>query len=174
MEVDVKMKKGASHKKAQAALEFLTTYGWAFLVILIMIGALTYFGVLKPSKLLPERCNFGAEIDCSDFQIDYAQNQLSLRLKNNLGDTINATNINATSETATPISCTVQAASADSIQSWPSGAVKDVILENCGYSAAGFVAGDKGKVNVLLQYYTVRSGPSYEHDVQGEVYATVK
>ena len=46
-------------KKSQAALEFLTTYGWAFLIILIMIGALSYFGILSPSKLLPNRCNFG-------------------------------------------------------------------------------------------------------------------
>ena len=37
-------------RKAQAALEFLTTYGWAFIVILIMIGALAYFGVLNPSR----------------------------------------------------------------------------------------------------------------------------
>ena len=29
--------------------EFLTTYGWAFLIILIMIGALAYFGILSPS-----------------------------------------------------------------------------------------------------------------------------
>lgn len=41
-------------KKAQSALEFLTTYGWAFLVILIMIGALAYFGVLDPNRFLPE------------------------------------------------------------------------------------------------------------------------
>ncbi|MBI2659218.1 hypothetical protein HYX05_03935 [Candidatus Woesearchaeota archaeon] len=48
------------HSKSQAALEFLTTYGWAFLVILIMIGTLAYFGILNPSKILPNRCNFGA------------------------------------------------------------------------------------------------------------------
>lgn len=51
--------------KSQAALEFLTTYAWAFLVIIIMIGALAYFGVLSPSKLLPDRCNFGNEIGCN-------------------------------------------------------------------------------------------------------------
>src|SRR3989338_6713281 len=50
--------------KSQAALEFLTTYSWAFLVIIIMVGALAYFGVLSPSKLLPDRCNFGSEISC--------------------------------------------------------------------------------------------------------------
>ena len=51
-------------RKSQAALEFLTTYAWAFLVILIMIGALAYFGMLSPSKLLPDRCNFGSEVSC--------------------------------------------------------------------------------------------------------------
>ena len=45
-------------RKAQGALEFLMTYGWAFLVILIMIGALAYFGVLNPTRFLPDRCEF--------------------------------------------------------------------------------------------------------------------
>ena len=56
--------------RAQAALEFLTTYGWAFLVILVMISALSYFGVLSPSRLLPEKCTFGSEIECLDFSIE--------------------------------------------------------------------------------------------------------
>ncbi|RJQ16954.1 hypothetical protein C4573_02740 [Candidatus Woesearchaeota archaeon] len=51
-------------KRAQAALEFLTTYGWAFLVILVMIGALAYFGVLRPDAFVSERCNFGIEFLC--------------------------------------------------------------------------------------------------------------
>jgi len=51
-------------KKGQAALEFLATYGWAFLVILVMIGALAYFGVLDPSKYIAERCGFGTELPC--------------------------------------------------------------------------------------------------------------
>lgn len=40
------------NKKGQAALEFLTTYGWAFLVILVMIGGLSYFGVLDVNTLI--------------------------------------------------------------------------------------------------------------------------
>ena len=49
-------------KKAQAAMEFLMTYGWAILVVLVTIGALAYFGVLKiPSNTneavsMLERC----------------------------------------------------------------------------------------------------------------------
>ncbi|GEM_PF-3571866 len=62
------------NKKGQAALEFLTTYGWAFLVILVMIGALSYFGVLNPEAYIPEACNFGAVLSCSgSYGIEYAR-----------------------------------------------------------------------------------------------------
>ena len=42
--------------RAQSALEFLFTYAWAFLIILIMIAALAFFGVLDPAKFLPDKC----------------------------------------------------------------------------------------------------------------------
>lgn len=51
-------------QKAQSALEFLTTYGWAFLVILIMISALAYFGVLNPP--IQDKCIFDAGFDCPE------------------------------------------------------------------------------------------------------------
>ena len=46
-------------KRGQVALEFIMTYGWAILVVLVAIGALAYFGVLNPGKYLPEKCFFG-------------------------------------------------------------------------------------------------------------------
>lgn len=52
-------------KRGQAALEFLTTYGWAFLVILVMIGALVYFGVLRPENFQNERCVAGSPLFCN-------------------------------------------------------------------------------------------------------------
>jgi len=36
-------------KKSQAATEFLLTYGWAFLVVFVAIGALVYFNVINPN-----------------------------------------------------------------------------------------------------------------------------
>ena len=38
-----------SDKKAQAAMEFLMTYGWAILIILVALGALFYLGVFSPN-----------------------------------------------------------------------------------------------------------------------------
>ena len=43
-------------KKSQAILEFITsnlTYGWAILVVLVMIAVLAYFEVLSPERFLP-------------------------------------------------------------------------------------------------------------------------
>jgi hypothetical protein len=56
-------------KRGQAALEFLSTYGFAFLIILVMIGALSYFGVLSPQRLVPGRCTTSPEFDCADYQV---------------------------------------------------------------------------------------------------------
>ena len=53
-------------KKAQAAMEFLMTYGWAILVVLAAIGALAYFGVLSPDKLLPSKCTLSPGFDFGD------------------------------------------------------------------------------------------------------------
>lgn len=54
-------------KRGQAALEFLMTYGWAILIVLIAIGALAYFGVLNPQRLLPKSCTLAPGLSCDDF-----------------------------------------------------------------------------------------------------------
>ena len=53
-------------KKGQAAMEFLMTYGWAILVVLVAIGALAYFGVLSPDRFLPAKCTLQSGIACLD------------------------------------------------------------------------------------------------------------
>ncbi len=55
--------------RGQAALEFLMTYGWAILIVLIAIGALAYFGVLNPARLIPRMCTFVPGISCDDFVV---------------------------------------------------------------------------------------------------------
>lgn len=57
-------------RKGQAAMEFLMTYGWAILVVLAAVGALAYFGILNPSRFLPDTCNMGSGIGCVEFKGD--------------------------------------------------------------------------------------------------------
>ena len=79
-------------RKSQAAMEFLMTYGWAILVFLIVIGTLSYFGVLSPDKFLPSKCLLPAGIACSDFNV--ASNAVQIVLTNSLGQDITITDIN--------------------------------------------------------------------------------
>ena len=70
-------------KKAQAAMEFLYTYGWAILLVLISIAALSYFGVLSPDNFLPEKCAMPSGITCLDFSA--TQNTINIILMNTAG-----------------------------------------------------------------------------------------
>jgi uncharacterized protein (UPF0333 family) len=72
-------------KKSQAAMEFLMTYGWAILVVLVAIGALAYFGVLSPDKFLPAKCQLPAGIACTDHRVSSTANTVEVVLRNGMG-----------------------------------------------------------------------------------------
>jgi len=80
-------------------MEFLMTYGWAILVVIAAIAALAYFGVLDPSRMLPEKCEFPAGVDCIDKAAIVAGSPGTVRfaIKNNIGFPIDITNIVASS-----------------------------------------------------------------------------
>ena len=88
-----KKSNSSSSRSGQAALEFLMTYGWAILVVLVAIGALAYFGVLSPDKFLPAKCTLQAGIACLDHKA--TSNQLTLVLQNSLGFDITVDDIKA-------------------------------------------------------------------------------
>ena len=159
--------------KAQAALEFLTTYGWAFLVIIIMIGALAYFGILSPSKLLPNRCNFGNEFSCTDYQLK-AQDVL-IKLKNNVGEPIEAadtedeTKVVPTRDDGQPfVGCTY---TGDSLTAWRGSETKNLKWTCTGTTS--LIEGDKGKALITIRYFATSSSSTYTKEVKGEIYSTV-
>ncbi len=83
-------------RRAQAAMEFLMTYGWAILVVLVVIGALAYFGVLSPSTLLPEKCTFPVSLTCSDHSV--SATGITLVLLNGAGRDMLVRSVSATSD----------------------------------------------------------------------------
>ena len=76
------------NKKGQAAMEFLMTYGWAILVVLIAIGALAYFGVLNPSRFLPSSCTLIPGLACTEFKVDDSAGQVQLFIRNGIGNSV--------------------------------------------------------------------------------------
>ena len=153
-------------RKSQAALEFLTTYGWAFLVILIMIAALSYFGILSPSKLLPDRCNFGPELSCTDYGI--GSDGAKVRLRNNIGQSIIVDSFAVSSE-KTSLSCT----SPITGLIWKPAETKGIPI-SCNFADAGLTQGDKGKLNLKITYHLATGSSAFAKDVNGELFVTVQ
>jgi len=83
-------RRGDLMKKGQAAMEFLMTYGWALLVVLIAIAALAFFGVLNPSRFLPSTCTLAPGFSCVDYAARATGTAVQLILQNGLGDNINS------------------------------------------------------------------------------------
>lgn len=158
--------------KSQATLEFLTTYMWAFLVILIMIAALAYLSILSPSKLLPERCSISPEIECVEYNIgqtDAGTGILRLRLKNKFPEPIVVVSWDTSSESETPFSCAQKPVGGI----WSNEETKDFEFTGCNNDDAGLLLGKKSKVDIKMNYYMVKSGASFSKEIEGEVFATV-
>ncbi len=160
-------------RKGQAALEFLTTYGWAFLVILIMIGALAYFGVLSPSKFLPDRCNFPPEFSCTDHLL--TESNLTLKMIQNLGKTIQVTSVQCTYEEGSSaigkLPNSTNTPSGSNPYPWKPKEKVDLFCDHSSIANL-FTSGNKGKLSVIIKYKKEAGG--FEHTAEGELYATVQ
>ncbi len=88
-------------KRGQAALEFLMTYAWAILVVIIIIGALAYFGVFNVDTLLPDKCQFEGGLSCKEALYTYNSNSntanITLRIINGLGQAVEIHSLNFSS-----------------------------------------------------------------------------
>ncbi|MFP4523434.1 MAG: hypothetical protein ACOCQQ_02165 [Candidatus Nanoarchaeia archaeon] len=56
-------------RKGQAAIEFLSTYGWMFLVVVAVIGVMSYYGFGDAKSKIPTTCYFGTNFDCGAFMV---------------------------------------------------------------------------------------------------------
>ncbi|MBI2659243.1 hypothetical protein HYX05_04065 [Candidatus Woesearchaeota archaeon] len=158
--------------KSQATIEFLTTYAWFFIIIIIVISALAYFGILSPSKLLPKRCSMGPEIACLSFiigQTDAGTGVLRLRLRNNIPEPIVVESWGVSSDAKTSFSCLQNPVAG----TWLSGEIMDVEFTGCNNLESGLLLGDRGKVNVKMSYYLASTSSTFSNNVEGEVFTTV-
>lgn len=160
------------NRKGQAALEFLTTYGWAFLVILVMIGALGYFGVLNPQNFIPEDCQLAGQISCLAGTLTVER--AGFKLQNNLPETITVISV-------------VLEDPRDEIIGWN---LLDTYNLTLGPSAKGNVnltdhglggapsyelpLGEKLKLNLKVRWYKNGVGPDFPQIATGTLIATIQ
>ncbi|VVC04459.1 Uncharacterised protein [Candidatus Burarchaeum australiense] len=66
-------------KKAQAASEFLFTYGWAVLVVALVLIGLAWMGVFNITSQVPDSCSFPLQtLDCKDARVSSGQSTISI------------------------------------------------------------------------------------------------
>lgn len=158
-----------NNKKGQAALEFLITYGWAIMAAMIVIGALTYFGVTNPATSLPDKCVFSNVFECKDYQIN--GNVLRLKLVNIAGQTIyNATPINISANLTDSGAVCVNSQNIALLD--PESELEFVCSDFTNLPGAPFTPKEKAKIKVTVKY---RNSPTGYNQVSlGEIYATVQ
>ncbi len=76
-------------RKGQAAMEYLMTYGWAILAVVIVGGVLYYYGVFEPD--LPDQGCPNARVAVEGNAWEYDGTQLRLIARNNAGQEITVT-----------------------------------------------------------------------------------
>lgn len=154
----------SGERTGQVALEYLVTYGWGFLVILIVIGALAYYGVLSPSQYFPARCEFGSQLVCEDWS--FTRDEIKLTFRNNFGKAINITN--AYVYDACGPSDLLNPPQPVTIRSGRTGRIVVDLCPNPPY-----LSGDKELASVTIAFSRNASGAP-RHNMTGELFAKVR
>ena len=159
------MKKEA---RSQAALEFLTTYAWAFLALLITMGALYYFGIFDFSKFLPQKCVFPSQFECMDFRfVGNPTNEIGFKLINNIGEPLTVTGLTITNDAEPPLSCTSPATPF----AWGEGNENDFTFTNCQNGV--FIAGERTEARIGITYCAPGTPGCPSHTFTGKITAIV-
>ncbi|NQU98412.1 hypothetical protein HQ533_03010 [Candidatus Woesearchaeota archaeon] len=162
------------NRKGQAAMEFLMTYGWAILVVLVAIAALAYFGVIDQSRRLPEICLFEPGMDCIETAVvDAAADKVTFLLINNKGSTITIKAItdDANDECVTPTmqGCAGTSCAVGNLPFTVSNNAKIRLEVTCG--GTDIVPGSF-KINPTVVYSTIAS-PDLNRTAPGQIVARV-
>lgn len=70
--------------RGQAAMEYLMTYGWALIVLTVVIGVLFSMGVFNPQNYMSEECSFQPSLPCRGTYLT-EKGDLTIVLSNGLG-----------------------------------------------------------------------------------------
>jgi len=155
------------YKKAQAAMEFLMTYGWAILVVLVAVGALAYFGVLNPGKFLPSSCTIGPGLSCGEFKA--STSNVVIYVRNGLGKSINVSFYNLTTVGSSQ-SCT---ANITNVALAPSVILADGAQNSFTFACSSMGSvGDRFKATQTIMY--TASGESLSHTMTGDITTKVE
>ena len=140
--------------KAQAALEFLMTYGWMILVVLAAVAVLAYFGVLSPDRFLPAKCQLPAGFACTDFKLE--STQMTVVIRNGVG-------FDATGVSISVSGCT------DATGSLSNGKQASFVMVSCLDPATGLAYNPGSKYSGDFNLTYTNADTLLDHKIQGSI-----
>ena len=153
--------------KGQTAIEYLMTYGWAILIILIVAGVLAYYGIFSPSSFLgPTARGFGQVQVLNPWSLTQT-GTLTLNLANRVGEgSLNITNMTAAYNGGAVGACTVTSAPV------AIGSGSDMpVTATCG-AVTGSAAGDSFTAEIVI-YYSYGSPTPGNYSTSGTITGTL-
>jgi hypothetical protein len=164
-------------RKGQGAFEFLTTYGWAFLIILVVIAALVYFRVFNPSRNLPDKCTFGQIFTCTDMVVhaNPSPGEVRVVLAQNKGATVFVKGMSVEMQDFGGNGlCKANGVDLDGVAEvrMESNDRVEIVcpLQAAALKLSDFV-GDKESAQLVITYRELRS--TFNHTEAGSLYTTV-
>ena len=158
-------------RKGQAAMEFLMTYGWAILVVLAAIGALAYFGVLSPSRLLPSKCTLSPGFDFGDCKM--TKDGLQLTIYNGLGVDTTAINLTINTTGSSDVDCDGDMyVLANGLDNGETSFFLRMCNDTTFNGGTDYEIGDRYDADVKVVY--VRSGEDLSHTITGTINVKVE
>jgi len=154
-------------KKSQASLEFLTTYVWALLSILVTLAALYYFGIFDFGKFLPEKCIFTSQMECLAFVMN--EDNIRIKLVNNLGETIDVVSTTIADNSDPALRCNEPG---PVTSGWLAGDEWEIHFTSC--SGGGYLSKERVEAKISLTYYAVDTPTQPTHTLTGRLQGRVK
>jgi hypothetical protein len=134
--------------KGQTAVEYLMTYGWAILIILIVAGVLAYYGIFAPAGFLgPTARGFGQIQALNPWSVSASTGNIVMSVGNRVGGTVTFTNITYTTDSGQ----NVVASAINGNTTLTSGS--NGVISATGTQITGKNAGDPYTATVII-YYT--------------------
>ena len=160
--------------RGQAALEYMVTYGWVFMVVMVTLGALSFFGVITPSKWLPDKCDFGQQLVCADYELSSAGNGMArIQVRNSFGRAINITGANIALQNGT----SVGTFSVPWI-SIPANEIREITISNVNAGGQKILTSktkQQLRIHLTFAKSTISGQPvPQSHTLAGIVYTTTK
>jgi hypothetical protein len=150
--------------RAQAAMEFVMTYGWMLLILVVVLAALAMLGLLTSAK--PSGCSLPATFACRALKLTNDSN-LTLDLTQNTGHDVTVTGVNCTqnpgnSPSLVVINVPIRNADHDLI----ANGINVQCLNALGANATGRVGGHySGKI----VFYYIENDTATPHLISGDI-----